>query len=249
MRNILTPVFEGYDFVAPDYSRYKFDGTITNTIAYNLTRALYGVNIRQPIGGEFGMSNSMVRHCLNQDVWDSDIAKFGVDIWLTITAITGGFRICQTRLGAKNSTVKRIPPRTWGPCSERWSAPFSLFLSKDRSYLEKVRETINTPIYGEVVSEEPVSFEVNLERLVDISVSGSRTSGQSGLNIIEKEDYATREKTFPGQEPEKFQPAHGNLGPHRLTAMPHTSAKQNARDSRCLTPLSPCTMPGSPHLS
>ena len=44
----------GYDFVAPLYARYKYDGTITNTVTYPLTRALYGHRIRQPIGGDFG---------------------------------------------------------------------------------------------------------------------------------------------------------------------------------------------------
>jgi glycosyltransferase involved in cell wall biosynthesis len=62
VRNVLEPVMEGYDYVAPDYNRYKLDGTITNTIAYNLTRALYGVKIRQPIGGDFGMSPALVKH-------------------------------------------------------------------------------------------------------------------------------------------------------------------------------------------
>jgi len=38
VRNILDPVFNGYDFVAPDYSRYKFDGTITNNIVYNQSK-------------------------------------------------------------------------------------------------------------------------------------------------------------------------------------------------------------------
>ena len=46
----------GYDFVAPLYARYKYDGTITNTVTYPLTRALYGHRIRQPIGGDFGVS-------------------------------------------------------------------------------------------------------------------------------------------------------------------------------------------------
>ena len=193
VRNILAPVFEGYDFVAPDYSRYKFDGTITNTIAYNLTRALYGVNIRQPIGGDFGMSNSMIRHCLNQDVWDSDIAKFGVDIWLTIKAITGGFRICQTRLGAKIHGQKD-PSADLGPMFREVVGTVFTLLDKDRSYLEKVKETVNTPIYGEAVGEEPVSFEVNLERLVEYFRIGLKNFGPIWANIIEKEDYATVKK-------------------------------------------------------
>jgi glycosyltransferase involved in cell wall biosynthesis len=193
VRNILAPVFKGYDFVAPDYSRYKFDGTITNTIAYNLARALYGVNIRQPIGGDFGMSSSMVSHCLNQDVWDSDIAKFGVDIWLTITAITGGFRICQTRLGAKIHGEKD-PAADLGPMFREVVGTIFTLLDKDRSYLEKVSKTINTPIFGEAVGEEPVPFEVNLEKLVDYFRIGMKNFGPVWANIIEEEDYATVKK-------------------------------------------------------
>ncbi|MDH3328747.1 MAG: glycosyltransferase [Desulfobulbaceae bacterium] len=193
VRNILEPVFEGYDFVAPDYSRYKFDGTITNTIAYNLTRALYGVNIRQPIGGDFGMSTAMVRHCLDQDVWDTDIAKFGVDIWMTITAITGGFRICQTRLGAKIHGEKD-PAADLGPMFREVVGTIFNLLDKDRSYLEKVEETINTPIFGEVVGEEPASFEVNLEQLVEYFRIGHKNFGPVWANIIEENDYATVKK-------------------------------------------------------
>jgi glycosyltransferase involved in cell wall biosynthesis len=193
VRNILSPVFEGYDFVAPDYSRYKFDGTITNTIAYNLTRALYGVNIRQPIGGDFGMSSAMVSHCLNQDVWDTDIAKFGVDIWMTITAITGGFRICQTRLGAKIHGEKD-PAADLGPMFREVVGTIFNLLDKDRSYLENVKETVNTPIYGEAVGEEPVSFEVNLKKLVEYFRIGMKNFGPVWANIIEEEDYATVNK-------------------------------------------------------
>ena len=91
----------GFDFVAPLYSRYKYDGTITNTVTYPLTRALYGLRIRQPIGGDFGVSGDLVAHYLKQDDWDADVSKFGIDIWMTTKAVTGGFAVCQTRLGAK----------------------------------------------------------------------------------------------------------------------------------------------------
>jgi hypothetical protein len=91
----------GYDFVAPLYARYKFDGTITNTVTYPLTRALYGHRIRQPIGGDFGVSGDLVRHYLELDDWTDDISKFGIDIWMTTSALAAGFAVCQTRLGAK----------------------------------------------------------------------------------------------------------------------------------------------------
>ena len=203
VRNILDPVLNGYDFVAPDYSRFKFDGTITNTIAYNLTRALYGVNIRQPIGGDFGMSSSMVAHCLNQDVWDSDIAKFGVDIWLTTTAITGGFRICQAKLGAKIHGEKD-PAADLGPMFREVVGTIFTLLCSNQTYLEKVKETINTPIFGEAIGEEPESFEVNLEALVSYFRIGYKNFGSIWANIIEKDDYTIVKKLATSKSLKKF---------------------------------------------
>lgn len=99
---LVSPVLkEGYDFVAPLYSRHKYDGTITNSIIYPVTRALYGRRIRQPIGGEFGFSGKMAEFYLGQDVWNTDIARFGIDIWMTTEALAGGFKVCQSYLGAK----------------------------------------------------------------------------------------------------------------------------------------------------
>lgn len=51
---LIKPVLGGdFDFVAPLYHRHKYDGTITNSIIYPVTRALYGRQVRQPIGGGF----------------------------------------------------------------------------------------------------------------------------------------------------------------------------------------------------
>ena len=203
IRNILDPVLNGYDFVAPDYSRYKFDGTITNTIAYNLTRALYGVNIRQPIGGDFGMSSAMVNHSLNQDVWDTDIAKFGVDIWLTITAITGKFRICQARLGAKIHGEKD-PAADLGPMFREVVGTIFSLLGSDKTYLEEVKETTNTPIFGEAFGEEPEPFDVTPEPLVEYFRIGYKNFGPVWANIIEENDYNTIKKLATSRSLKKF---------------------------------------------
>jgi hypothetical protein len=104
---LVAPVMNlGFDYVAPYYLRHKFDGTITNNVVYPVTRALYGRQIRQPIGGDFGMSLPLVRHYLSLSVWDTDVARYGIDIWMTTTAICGGFKICQAFLGAKLHDAK-----------------------------------------------------------------------------------------------------------------------------------------------
>jgi len=104
---LLAPIMhEDYDYVCPLYSRHKYDGTITNSIVYPLVRSMYGRQIRQPIGGDFGFSGRLASHYLQQDVWDSDVARFGIDIWMTTTALMGGFRVCQSYLGAKIHDAK-----------------------------------------------------------------------------------------------------------------------------------------------
>lgn len=104
---LLRPIlFANYDFVAPYYQRHKYDGTITNSIVYPLTRSLYGVRLRQPIGGEFGISAKLIARYLERDDWETDVARYGIDIWMTTIAIAEGFRVCQSFLGAKLHDAK-----------------------------------------------------------------------------------------------------------------------------------------------
>ena len=104
---LISPILDdGYDYVAPYYLRHKYDGTITNMIVYPLTSVLYGRKIRQPIGGDFGFSGSIASFYLKKDVWDTDVARYGIDIWMTTTAIANGFKICQSFLGAKIHDTK-----------------------------------------------------------------------------------------------------------------------------------------------
>ena len=99
---LLQPLLEeSYDYVAPYYLRHKYDGTITNSLAYPLTRALYGQQIRQPIGGEFRIFRTAGVALSRPAVWESEVARFGIDIWMTTEAIASGARVCQSFLGAK----------------------------------------------------------------------------------------------------------------------------------------------------
>jgi len=100
VKYFVDPIREGFDFVNPIYSRHKYDGTITNNICYPLIYGLFCRNIRQPIGGDFAMSGEFAEHLVMQP-WHRTTEEYGVDIFMTMNAITGGFKICETGLGAK----------------------------------------------------------------------------------------------------------------------------------------------------
>ncbi|OVE74862.1 hypothetical protein BVX97_06285 [bacterium E08(2017)] len=100
IKYFVDPIKEGYDFVNPIYSRHKYDGTITNNICYPIIYGLFGKNIRQPIGGDFALSRRFAEHLILQP-WHRTTEEYGVDIFMTMNAIMGGFKTCNTGLGAK----------------------------------------------------------------------------------------------------------------------------------------------------
>ena len=167
----------GFDFVAPLYSRYKYDGTITNNVTYPITRALYGLRIRQPIGGDFGVSGDLVRHYLEQDDWDADVSKFGVDIWMTTKAITGGFAVCQTRLGAKVHDPKD-PGADLGPMFSQVVATLLRLTDVHADRWLDVTRSHDVPIYGFERIVEPPPLDVNTTRLLEEFSKGRLTVGE-----------------------------------------------------------------------
>jgi hypothetical protein len=188
VRNFLEPVFHGYDYVAPFYNRYKFDGTITNTIAYNLTRALYGQRIRQPIGGDFGISPALVKHYLDQDVWATDIAKFGIDIWMTTSAIVGGFRICQAKLGVKIHDHKD-PSSDLGPMLRQVVGTIFQLMDQYKDFWMQVRKSVVVPTLGEFAGQKAEPFEIDQSNLVEYFKVGLNNFGGVWQNIIEARDF------------------------------------------------------------
>ncbi|HKZ91310.1 MAG TPA: hypothetical protein VJZ50_04160 [Candidatus Limnocylindrales bacterium] len=167
----------GFDFVTPLYQRHKHDGTITNSVAYPLTRALYGLRIRQPIGGDFGVSGDLVRHYLEQDDWTPDVSRFGIDIWMTTTAITGGFAVCQTRLGAKVHDPKD-PGADLGPMfSQVVSTLLRLAVAHAEHWLLVVGSHA-VPAYGFERFADPPPLEVDAARLLETFARGRAALGE-----------------------------------------------------------------------
>jgi glycosyltransferase involved in cell wall biosynthesis len=91
----------GYDLAVPVYARPLVEGAVTDILAYPLTRVLYGADVRQPMAGDFAISGSLAAEFFDRDVWETDVARHGIDIWMTTVAINEHIKMCQVRLGTK----------------------------------------------------------------------------------------------------------------------------------------------------
>jgi len=164
---LIKPVLEeGYDYVAPYYHRHKYDGTITNSIVYPLTRALYGKRIRQPIGGDFGFSGRLAAFYLTKDVWESDVARFGIDIWMTTTAVANEFNVCQAFLGAKIHDAKDPGADLSAMLYQVVSSVFSL-MEEYAPVWTKDGESGSVPTFGFMYAVGLEPIHVNLDGMIE----------------------------------------------------------------------------------
>ena len=185
-------VKEGYGYVTPFYVRHKYDGTITNNICYPMTRMLYGLDIRQPIGGDFGFSGDMLAHYLGQDVWETDVARFGIDIWMTTTAINAGARVCQTHLGAKIHDAKD-PAAALGPMFRQVVGTLFGMMAKYEANWKAATGSQPTPIYGEPKELEPEPVPVTLSAMIEKLRAGREAWGEVWSRVLSVENRAVLE--------------------------------------------------------
>jgi len=171
---LVRPVLHaGFDFVAPYYHRHKYDGTITNSIVYPLTRALYGQRLRQPIGGDFGLSDRLVERYLSRNDWETDVARYGIDIWMTTIAVAEGFRICQSFLGAKLHDAKDPGADLSAMLHQVVGSVFALMQEYDKVWRAR-QGSEPVDLFGFRYDVGLDSIEVNVDRMLAAFLRGCR---------------------------------------------------------------------------
>lgn len=99
---LLEPVLKKRrDHVLPIYLRNKFDGSITNHLVYPALYGLLGINIRQPLAGEIGLSPRAIQTFLGKR-WAKPMCQFGVDIFFVTESVFHDLKIGQIFLGIKD---------------------------------------------------------------------------------------------------------------------------------------------------
>ena len=162
IKYFMEPLKDGYDFVVPIYMRHKYDGTITNNIAYPMLRTLFGLRIRQPIAGDFAISGRLAECLLQESTWDDDVYNFGIDIWMTTVAISRNFNVCQAFLGSTKTHRPKDPASDLGPMFSQVVGTIFKMIKKFAYVWRYVEESRPSVIYGFGLGQSGVSEEVKV---------------------------------------------------------------------------------------
>lgn len=195
-------LYQGYDYVVPLYFRHKYDATITNTIIYPLVRALYGKIIRQPIGGEFGFSKSLLSSYLQRNVWDTDIAFYGIDIWMTTVALAENFKLAQAFLGTKIHNPRETPSSLVPMFKQVISTLFALMEDYERTW-KKIEKAEKIKTFGHLHTVIPEEVRLDLPAMGRKFREGLSLYDQFYKKILEEKNYK-KIKTLPKIKKEVF---------------------------------------------
>jgi hypothetical protein len=173
--------------VLPVYRRHKFDGLLIQNLAYPMTRAIYRCPVREPYPSDFGFSAALGSHFLAQDIWTQEHGRKGTELWLSLLALVGRFKVVQSFLGTK---ARLENPRSDVVSAMRETAG-ALFSSMDSfaSVWTSGREPLEAPCQGcgPVISLEPL--RLNRKRLYDAFKLGASQLEAVFLSILSAETH------------------------------------------------------------
>jgi len=164
IQTIANPVVYGRaDLTVPYYIRDKNDGVITNNLVYPFTRTLYGIDIRQPIAGEFALSKNLYEILRQHPLFPPD---FGVDIFIVTSAAAEGLYVKEGLFSLKihESTTHYLEP-------EKFLIPMFRKVTKSMFELARYYENywVNRPrcwqskFYRESFSKNPIPVQINID--------------------------------------------------------------------------------------
>ncbi|HEY2823479.1 MAG TPA: hypothetical protein VGJ06_20715 [Candidatus Acidoferrum sp.] len=101
--NLLRPAYkQDFAFVAPLYSRTKFQGLLARNLLYPMSRAVFGVRIREMYADEWGFSGRLASECASEQMDEAVRAR--PEAWMAVNAICNGMKCSQSYLGPRTAT-------------------------------------------------------------------------------------------------------------------------------------------------
>jgi glucosylglycerate synthase len=188
--SLLGPVYrDKYDFVAPLYSRHKFQGLLMRNLLYPMSRAVFGCGIHEIFPAEWGFSGRVATFCLNQNVWHEEAIRAQPEAWMAITTNVSDYRCCQVFLGEKSQAtsvpgqdIVEVLRQTVGTLFWCFESQQPIWLGQDRSQ--------PVPTLGPAHQVTTEATEMDAHRIFEMFRSGVTDLEPILSSILDPETHA-----------------------------------------------------------
>jgi glucosylglycerate synthase len=166
IRRLVRPVLElGFDLAAPRYTRTRMEGLLNRSVLSPLHLALYGEQLENPMGPDFGLSGKLLQGLVGDD---SAIRRTnGNDLLASIasTAACGGFQVCEALLGARTQ-----PSTDWMNLSSLLAevlGPVFLDMERQAASWQRIRGTKPVTRFGAPDSEDGDTGAIDVGPMIE----------------------------------------------------------------------------------
>jgi hypothetical protein len=166
VRRLVRPILElGFDLAAPGYSRNRMEGLLNRSVLSPLHRALYGEQLENPMGPDFGLSGKLLQRLLGDD---SAIRRNnGNDLVASIasTAACSGFQVCESHLG-----VRTQPSTDWMNLSSLLAevlGPVFLDMERQAASWQRIRAAKPVTRFGSSDAQDSDTGTVEVQPMIE----------------------------------------------------------------------------------
>ena len=203
IQTISNPIIYGRaDLTVPYYIRDKNDGVITNNLVYPFTRAVYGIDIRQPIAGEFALSQNLYNILRDHPLFPPD---FGVDIFIVTVAAAEGLKVKEGLYSLKihESTTRYLEPEKFLiPMFRRVTGSMFTLAKYYEQYWKNKACVQHKTYYRECFSQKPIPVKIDIANLVSSFHKEYEEKKSIISSILSKEMISEIDKIIT--DPESF---------------------------------------------
>lgn len=180
----------GIDYVVPNYSRKMQEGNATNHFFFPvLSYFSKGRSPYQPIAGDVGISLRLARH-LTKLSWSQPMLGYGVDIFMTMTALFNGYKVVEISL------ERKLHKPSYGKMINIFEEAAASYFEvregiTDYSTVHFTKEEDKLPVLlaGEPIPVEEVEKRTKFAKML-LANSGSNSSYAIGAFGLDAETWA-----------------------------------------------------------
>jgi glucosylglycerate synthase len=158
--------------VLPIYQGGRYEGTLTHALVVPLIRTLLGKRLARPLAEEFGCSGKAAAFLLEQNVWETDLGRNGIEFWIPAAAIAEGLEIGQAALGPRRLSAPARPAPLGEIVGRTAGALFAIAERYDLAWLEREGSEA-VPCVGPPPDPQPAPAP-DPERMLDGFLQGVR---------------------------------------------------------------------------
>jgi hypothetical protein len=203
--NLLRPAYrQDFAFVAPLYSRSKFQGLLARNLLYPMSRAVFGLRIREMYSDEWGFSGRLVTQCSGQPLDEAVRAR--PEAWMAVSAICSGMKCCQSFLGPKAPPPQGSGPDVVEAIRQTVGNLFWCFHAFQDHWLDRTGTEV-VPTFGSDHELTPEDAPASQDKGLEFFRSGVKQL-DSVLSSILRPDTLAQVRGMASLEPDKFRFEH-----------------------------------------